>query len=616
MDLEGYGSDSEAGDDSGFESDDRDDIRMDDIDGMLNDPTASKGLSSTETKADRPGDAETSDSDDENALNNNNGTKRRRLNTSSSILSPSNSITSSLGISAAPPVEDDNGVSGIGAMDLWRGGVGTQGVLSSSATTSMQPRAAGVAERIYLDERAFRENRHLFDQRGLAADPMGSGKFVFDPRRQGTDVAKKAVELTGLGLSDAMVALSSIERQKRKRREKESSSYDAGDVDGYKGPWARYADEAEKAAKPQELTEEQKKFAQALKQKKEKEAEESKLPEEKFTFYGRELVNTLGRSFRLPPADFRPKDHACYIPKQRIHVWAPESKGISSIRFYPVSGHLLLSAGLDGVVRLYDVQTDRRLMATYSGHAAAVREVEWMDNGARFVTGSYDGYIKVWDTETGQVVTRMTKKGTNPLCVTPHPVKKDELLSGMRDRTICQWDLRTSDIVQTYTDHMGAVNTVTFLDPEGETFITSSDDKKLLVWDYGINVVIKYIAEPDLHSIPSIAMHPSGKYFVGNAQDNQALVFACDGRVKLNRRKRFAGHSTAGFACGLTFSPDGQFLCSGDAEGRLFFWDFKTGKTLRRIKAHNQVSIGVQWHPQEPSRVASCSWDGTIKYWD
>jgi pre-mRNA-processing factor 17 len=66
------------------------------------------------------------------------------------------------------------------------------------------------------------------------------------------------------------------------------------------------------------------------------------------------------------------------------------------------------------------------------------------------------------------------------------------------------------------------------------------------------------------------------------------------------------------------FSPDGNFLMSGDAQGKLFFWDWshpdRIGKT---IPAHDKTPcIGCEWHPLETSKVATCGWDGLIKYWD
>jgi len=66
--------------------------------------------------------------------------------------------------------------------------------------------------------------------------------------------------------------------------------------------------------------------------------------------------------------------------------------------------------------------------------------------------------------------------------------------------------------------------------------------------------------------------------------------------------------------CG--FSPDGRFVISGDGEGKMWFWDWKSHRVFRSFKAHDQVVIGCEWHPLEQSKVATCSWDGTIKYWD
>ena len=53
---------------------------------------------------------------------------------------------------------------------------------------------------------------------------------------------------------------------------------------------------------------------------------------------------------------------------------------------------------------------------------------------------------------------------------------------------------------------------------------------------------------------------------------------------------------------------------SGDTDGRLWFWDWKSSKVFRKIKCHDQVCISAIWHPFVPSAVATCSWDGTIKF--
>lgn len=301
------------------------------------------------------------------------------------------------------------------------------------------------------------------------------------------------------------------------------------------------------------------------------------------------------------------------MPNHLVHTVRASKKGVSAIRFFPVSGHLLLSAALDSRIKIWEVGGDRRCLRVYSGHAEAVRDISFAPDGKTFLSVSYDKFVKIWDTETGQVISRHTNRDT-PLCARFHPTRAGEFLAGMRGRVIQQWDARSNEIVQTYDEHLGAVNSVTFL-ADNTRFVSSSDDNKLLVWEYGIPTVTKHIAHPTLHSIPKIAMHPGGKYFAGNALDNKVLVFECANRVKMKRNKSFTGHSTAGFTCGLTFSPDGQFLASGDGLGRLFFWDWRSGRLLSRIGAHPEVSIEVAWHPADPSLVASCSWDGTIKYW-
>lgn len=50
--------------------------------------------------------------------------------------------------------------------------------------------------------------------------------------------------------------------------------------------------------------------------------------------------------------------------------------------------------------------------------------------------------------------------------------------------------------------------------------MTTSDDKTIRVWDYDIPVVIKYIAEPTMHSMPAVGMHPSSMSLLLPARTN------------------------------------------------------------------------------------------------
>lgn len=162
---------------------------------------------------------------------------------------------------------------------------------------------------------------------------------------------------------------------------------------------------------------------------------------------------------------------------------------------------------------------------------------------------------------------------------------------------------------------MGSINSVTFIE-NGRKFVSTADDKKIYLWEFGIPVVAKHISDPNMNSIPTAAVHPNGNHWAGQSLDDKILIYDCRGNFKPNKKKQFSGHKSQGFSCGITFSPDGQFIASGDAEGKLWFWSWKTCKNFRTINVHDGVCIDVQWHPLESSKVVTCGWDGAIKLWD
>lgn len=398
----------------------------------------------------------------------------------------------------------------------------------------------------------------------------------------------------------------------------------------YKGPWAGWQDEHIEPTGPDEEEYEAAKRASTSStlnktQIQDKNPQGGKREvaygEEKSTLHAKSLHDYQGRTYMHVPTDLdvdllsTDPPSECFLPKRCIHTWMGHTKAVSAIRLFPNSGHLLLSASMDSRVKLWDVYHDGKCLRTFMGHSKAVRDVTFSNDGKNFLSAGYDRQIKFWDTETGHCVQAFSN-GKIPYCVKLHPDndKQHIFLAGMSDKKIIQYDMRSGDITQEYDQHLGPVNTITFVD-ENRRFVTTSDDKTIRAWDFDIPVVIKYIAEPAMHSMPAVGLHPNNKWLAMQSLDNQVLIYSAD-TFKQNRKKRFTGHTIAGYACEIGFSPDGKFLSSGDGTGNLVFWDWKSCKILKKIKCHDQVIISHTWLPNQSSKVVTASWDGLIKLWD
>ncbi|KAL6187075.1 hypothetical protein ACLB2K_043190 [Fragaria x ananassa] len=445
----------------------------------------------------------------------------------------------------------------------------------------MRNHKLGFVEDAAIEPFIFDEQYNTFQNYGYAADPSASAGYNY------------VGDLTALQKNDAVSVYNIPQHEQKKRKiEKRKENEEDGDeaemvdpeevanpasevwlMKNRKSPWA-----GKKEGPPVELTEEQKKYAEEYAKKKGEEkgaGDKGEAVVEKTTFHGKEERDYQGRSWIAQPKDAKASNVHCYIPKRLVHTWSGHTKGVN-----------------------------------------AIRDICFSNDGSKFLSAGYDKNIKYWDTETGQVIsTFSTGKVPYVVKLNPDDDKQNVLLAGMSDKKIVQWDMNEGKITQEYDQHLGAVNTITFVD-NNRRFVTSSDDKSLRVWEFGIPVVIKYISEPHMHSMPSISLHPNSNWLAAQSMDNQILIYSTREKFQLNKKKRFAGHVVAGYACQVNFSPDGRFVFSGDGEGRCWFWDWKSCKVFRTLKCHEGVCIGAAWHPLEQSKVATCGWDGLIKYWD
>ncbi|QRV83403.1 pre-mRNA-processing factor 17 [Ceratobasidium sp. AG-Ba] len=504
--------------------------------------------------------------------------------------------------------------------DMMRPVAGPQNPFDKRKLPNQNALAGHVEEEVMTD--------HAFKQQHLTHEILG---YSHNPS---TDLsAPRILGATDKAEANGFRTLDGVGSSKASRRELKRKRAGKGDLDvvdgdsAYVGPWAKWDGDdkgvaiPEGAIAPTEGDDEDDGFEDAELEVKKGRPKKSAHGQESSIFHGKSLVDYQGRTYMDPPIAEAPHilgeagSQDCFVPKECVHTWTGHTGAVSAVRLFPRTGHLLLSASMDTKVKLWDVYGQGNCLRTFMGHGKAVKDITFSNDGRRFLSCGFDRQIKLWDTETGKCIKAFTN-GKIPHVVKFHPDedKQNIFLAGMSDKKIIQYDIDSAEIIQEYDQHLGPVNSITFVD-ENRRFVTTSDDKTIRAWDYDIPVVIKYIAEPHMHSMPSVTLHPTKKWFAAQSLDNQILVYSTD-NFRQNRKKRFAGHSVAGYACQVGFSPDGRWVSSGDGEGNMVFWDWKTGRIKSRLRCHSKVVIAHEWLPHETSKVVTASWDGLIKLWD
>ncbi|KAK3689458.1 WD40-repeat-containing domain protein [Podospora appendiculata] len=478
----------------------------------------------------------------------------------------------------------------------------------------------GTAVETYISEHTFR-SKHRAVERGDAGRP--EREF-----------------LSAAQLRDQAAKL------KAQRQAKGDATIAEGD-NAYVGPWAKYKSERYEQIEVDDLAElgsdeeyeiveeddgEEEEVvpsgtvvqAPAKSLARRKEVEE--LGEETTTFHAESQYDYLGRTYMHVPQDLdfslqkEVGSETNYIPKKLVHTWKHHKQPVTSLRLFPNSSHLGLSGCTDGTVKIWDVYRSKELLRTYSGHSKAITDLSFNRDGTKFLSGGFDRWIKLWDTETGQSINRFNSgKTPHVIRFNPSVDQGHEFLAGLSDNRILQYDSRAgNEPVQEYDHHLGAINTLEFVD-DNRRFMSTSDDRSLRVWEYGIPVEIKTISEPDMFALTRSTQHPSGKYVLYQCSDNSIVAYsASSDKFRQNRKKSWRGHNTAGSAIGITCSPDGQFVVSGDTAGYVCFWDFKTCKMYHKIHADSAGGAinCVAWSEQETSKVFTAGAKGDIKMWD
>ena len=153
----------------------------------------------------------------------------------------------------------------------------------------------------------------------------------------------------------------------------------------------------------------------------------------------------------------------------------------------------------------------------WTGHGGGVNCVSYSPNGCYIITGSDDMTIRIWDAETGLVVSKPLEGHTGHVRSVAYSPNGRNIISGSDDTTIRIWNADTgSSIGKPLEGHTRYVVSVAY-SPDGRHVISGSDDKTIRVWNAGTGSAVGKPLEGHTRSVTSVAYSPDGQHIISES---------------------------------------------------------------------------------------------------
>lgn len=254
--------------------------------------------------------------------------------------------------------------------------------------------------------------------------------------------------------------------------------------------------------------------------------------------------------------------------------WTGHTDQIYGMSWCAANG-MLASASDDGTVRLWQPSgTTAAMVLTYPSFAPV--SVAWAPDGKLLAAGTFDGYIALWDAQSGK---RLATWGGPP---------EDTSSRGSR-YPFGVYGLAWS--------------------PDARHIVSLRYDTKLVIWDVRAG---KYIAVRRTDNKPNGVLWPAKRDYIASTSDAGTIQLWDSATYK--HVATMGDHGESGWAYPVAPSPDAGMLAIGRSDGTMQVWDAQSRTDLATQHKDSAAMWGLAWSP-DGLRLASASDDGTVRLW-
>ncbi|XP_054650928.1 autophagy-related protein 16-1 isoform X4 [Dunckerocampus dactyliophorus] len=309
------------------------------------------------------------------------------------------------------------------------------------------------------------------------------------------------------------------------------------------------------------------------------------------------ISNIFGRrsanSFSTSPENTEAPLGACAdvrVPSTALHVFEAHDGEVNAVKFSPGS-RVLATGGMDRRVKLWEVISGRcEPKGALTGSNAGITSIEFDSAGSYLLAASNDFASRIWTLDDYRLRHTLTGHSGKVLSAR-FLLDNARIVSGSYDRTLKLWDLRSKVCMKTVFTGSSCNDIVC----TEQCVMSGHFDKKVRFWDIRAESIVRELEL--LGRVTSLDLNHDRTDLLTCSRDD--VVKIVDLRTNAVRQT----FSAQGFKCGadwtrVTFSPDGNFVAGGSADGALYIWNVLTGKVDRTLdRNHNSAINSVSWSP-------------------
>ncbi|WP_448268354.1 nSTAND1 domain-containing NTPase [Nostoc sp. DSM 114159] len=320
-------------------------------------------------------------------------------------------------------------------------------------------------------------------------------------------------------------------------------------------------------------------------------------------------IQAIGENLdKMPDQILTPVQNSLHRVMETVRVSIPflgHEGTVNSVAISPDS-QMIVSGGLDGTVRLWDV-LGNPIGQPFQGHEDSVYSVAISPDGQIIVSGSRDKTVRLWDIQ-GNPIGQPFYGHEAYVTAVSFSADSQMIVSGSWDKTVRLWNLIGQPIGQPFYGHEDVIFSVVF-STNGQMIASGSWDKTVRLWDIQGHPIGKPFWGHE-HEVYSVAFNHDGQKIVSGSRDRTLRLWDLAGSLI---GQPLSGHENS--VLSVAFSPDGQKIVSGSSDNTVRLWDLMGNPIGQPFREHKNVVWSVAFSP-DGQKIVSGSRDQTVRLWD